>query len=199
MGLSPDHASTVPLVFNLDTSAITPQFHVVFDGWFTTVTTSIDDLPDFNSTTWAKMFGDSEYQFIRDEDDSQVDSEDSMTSEAITTRQNRVSKAMDTTMPPTPLPVSPPPSSPSTPSHHPSPVPSSSCLPALLTLLYHPHQLVPHLQLSTRGRNHTWLSPSNRGSPQDLKTPIHPSHLNRGSHLYQLFEDPTGHVSKDPC
>ena len=47
MGLSPDHASTVPLVLNLDTGAITPQFHVVFDDWFTTVTTSVDDLPAF--------------------------------------------------------------------------------------------------------------------------------------------------------
>ena len=110
MHVSPDLASTVPLVLNLDTGATTPQFHVVFDDWFTTVTTSVDDLPDFNSTSWFKMFRDSEYQFIRDEDDTQVDPEDSMTSEAITTGQNRVSKAMDTIMPPTPLPVSPHPS-----------------------------------------------------------------------------------------
>ena len=67
MGLSPAHTSTVPLVLNLDTGAITPQFHVVFDDWFTTVTTSVDDLPDFNSSAWLKMFGDSELQFIRDE------------------------------------------------------------------------------------------------------------------------------------
>ena len=87
MGLSPDHASTVSLVLILDTGAITPQFHVVFDDWFTTLTTSVDDLPDFNSSAWSKMYGDSEYQFIRDVDDTQVDSEDSMTSEAITTRK----------------------------------------------------------------------------------------------------------------
>ena len=135
MGLSPDHVSTVPLVLNLDTGAITPQFHVVFDDWFTTVTTSVDDLPDSNSSAWSKKFGDSEYQFISDEDDTQDDSEDSMTSEAVTTRQNQVSKAMDTTMPPTPLPVSPPPSSPSTPSFPPSRVPSSPHLPDLLPLL----------------------------------------------------------------
>ena len=42
MGLSPDYASTVPLVLNLDTGATTPQFHVVLDDdWFTTVTTSV--------------------------------------------------------------------------------------------------------------------------------------------------------------
>ena len=76
MSVSPDHARTVPLVLNLDTGAINCQFHVVFDDWFTTVTTSVDDLPDFNSTAWSKMFGDREYQFIRDEDDTQVDPED---------------------------------------------------------------------------------------------------------------------------
>ena len=173
MGPSSDHASTVPLVLNLDTGAITPQFHVVFDDWFTTVTTSIDDLPDFNSSAWFKMFGDSEYQFIKDENDTQVDSEDSMTSGAITTRKNKVPKAMDTTMHPTPLPVSPP-----------------LCL---------SHQLVHHLQLCHRGRNHTWLSPSNRGSPQRLRTFMHLNHLNRGSHLHQLFKDPTGRASKDQC
>ena len=71
MGLSPDHASTVPLVINLDTSTIKPQFHVVFDDCFTTVATSVDDLLDFNSSAWSKMFGDSENQLIRDEDDTQ--------------------------------------------------------------------------------------------------------------------------------
>ena len=43
MGLSPDHASSIPLVLNLDTGAIIPQLHVVFDDWFTTVTSSVDD------------------------------------------------------------------------------------------------------------------------------------------------------------
>ena len=90
MDLSPDHASTVCLVLNMDNGTITPQFHVVLDDWFTAVTTRIDDLPDFNSTTWSNMFGDSEYQFIRDEDDTQVDPEDFKTSEAISTRKNQV-------------------------------------------------------------------------------------------------------------
>ena len=63
--LLPDHASTVPLVLNLDTGAITPQFHVFFDDWFTTVTTSVDDLSDFNSTAWSMRFGDSEYPLLQ--------------------------------------------------------------------------------------------------------------------------------------
>ena len=37
MGWSPLHASNVALVRNLDTGAISPQFHVVFDNWFETV------------------------------------------------------------------------------------------------------------------------------------------------------------------
>ena len=153
MGLSPDHSSTAPLVLNLDTSAITPQFHVVFDDWFPTVTTSVDDLPDFNAAAWSNVFGDSEYQFIRDEKHTQDDPKDSMTSEVISTWQNQVSMAMDTPMPPTPLSVSHPPSSPSKPSLPLSPEPSSH-LPALLPLLCFRHQLVHHLQLNTRGRHY---------------------------------------------
>ena len=103
MDLNSDHASTVPLVLNLGTSAITPQFHVFFFDCFTTVATSVDDLLDFNSSGWSEMFGDSEYHFIRDEDDTQFDPKHSITSEDITTRQDQVSMAMDTTMPSTPL------------------------------------------------------------------------------------------------
>jgi hypothetical protein len=48
MGFSPLHSSDVPLVLNLRTGSITPQFHVVFDDYFSTVS-SIDkdtDPPD---------------------------------------------------------------------------------------------------------------------------------------------------------
>ena len=160
----------------------------------------LDDLPDFNSIAWSKMFGDSEYQFIRDEDDTQVDPEDFMTSETITVRQNQVSKAMDTSRPPTPLPVYPPPSSASTPSLPPSlPVPSSPMSPSSPPIAVPSPSIHTSPPVQHQRRHHTWLSPSNRGSPQALKTPIHPSHLNRWSHLYQLFEDPSGHTSNDPC
>ena len=199
MGLSPDHASPIPLVLNLHTGAITPQFHVVFDDWFTTVATSVDDLPDLNSSAWTKMFGDSEYQFIKDEDDTQVDHKDSLTSEDIITRHSRVSEAKDNTMPPTPLPVSPPPSSPSMPFHPPSPAPSSFTSPSSPPLLCLHLRLVHHVLLSTRGEKHTCLCHSNRGNLQGLKTPILLSHSNRGSHLYQLFDNTTGHASNDPC
>ena len=50
MGHSPKHASTVPLVLNPATGAISAQFNVVFDDYFTTVAAGTDQLPDFNSS-----------------------------------------------------------------------------------------------------------------------------------------------------
>ena len=52
LGKSPVHASTVPLVINPSTGAITTQFHVVFDDWFNTVSTNVEDLPNFNDGVW---------------------------------------------------------------------------------------------------------------------------------------------------
>ena len=73
VGMSPKHASSVPLVLNLQTGSITPQFHVVFDDWFATVSTNDDNMPDFNSDEWSKMFGESAYQYIQmDDDDDEV-------------------------------------------------------------------------------------------------------------------------------
>ena len=37
LGFSPDHASDVPLILNLSTGSISPQYHVVFDDEFSTV------------------------------------------------------------------------------------------------------------------------------------------------------------------
>ena len=73
MGLSPRHASTVPLVLNFDTGAITPQFHVVLDNWFATIATEVQDLPDFTSESWASLFGESVFQFIPDDEPAEDD------------------------------------------------------------------------------------------------------------------------------
>ena len=69
MGLSPKHASSVPLVLNPSTGYLSPQFHAVFDNWFATVSATADQLPDFTSNEWAKMFGESSYQYPLDDDD----------------------------------------------------------------------------------------------------------------------------------
>jgi len=46
LGWSPLHSSTVPLVLNLSTGHVSPQFHVVFDDWFSTVSSQDEDLVD---------------------------------------------------------------------------------------------------------------------------------------------------------
>ena len=66
MGASLVHASSIPLVLNPDSSAITSAFHVVFDDWFATI-----PLPDgyaFPDEEWQRLFGDSKYQFMLDDD-----------------------------------------------------------------------------------------------------------------------------------
>lgn len=53
LGFSPHHSSDVPLVLNLVTGHISPQYHVVFDDNFDTVIlhSSADDPPSF----WAEI------------------------------------------------------------------------------------------------------------------------------------------------
>ena len=69
VGRSTKHANSVPLVLNLETGYMTPQWNVVFDDWFTAVTTSVDDLPDFHADKWSKMFGTETHCIDDDEDD----------------------------------------------------------------------------------------------------------------------------------
>jgi hypothetical protein len=40
----------------------------VFDDWFATVSSDSSSLPDFNSDEWNRMFGDSSFQYLLDED-----------------------------------------------------------------------------------------------------------------------------------
>lgn len=130
VGFSPHHASCVPMVLNPQTGTITPQFHVVFDDWFDTVTTNVDDLPDYNTAEWYKMFGDSEYQYVLDDDDDFFDAPNPTPSDLhhhdrFISQQNRTASAMP---PNPPLNVLPPPSvPPPTPSGH--PVPSAPPMP----------------------------------------------------------------------
>ena len=63
LGFSPFHASTVPLVLNPRTGAITPQFNCVFDDWFATIATNLSDVPTFMEEQWQRLFGDSMFQF----------------------------------------------------------------------------------------------------------------------------------------
>ena len=114
MGHSPKHASTVPLVLNPATGAITTAFCVIFDDWFATVPSTMDLLLDFNSAEWNKMFGESTYQYPFDEDDLESMMMLTEPSETANVQQCyehhcAVEDAMDAAQPFTPLPVMPPP------------------------------------------------------------------------------------------
>ena len=116
MGHSPKHASTVPLVLNPATGAITTAFNVIFDDWFATVTLTMDSLPDFKSAELNKMFGESTYQYPFDEDNLESMTMPTEPSETANVQQCyehhcAIEDAMDAAQF-TPLPVMPPPTTP---------------------------------------------------------------------------------------
>mgnify|MGYP000681102589 CR=1 FL=1 len=130
VGFSRKHASTVPLILNLDTGAITPQFNVVFDDWFATVGCSDADIPQPMTPEWDRLFGDSTFQYPFDdemEDDAQHESSPAPSPEVIR-RQDRVRAADAQRRPPEPLTVPTPPRHPAAPTapsqvQEPSPAP----------------------------------------------------------------------------
>jgi hypothetical protein len=116
MGNSTKHASTVPLVLNPETSAITAQFHVMFDDWFATVTSTENELPDLNSAEWKHMFGESTYQHPLDDDVNDTKflglepltsghSSHSSPAKRYLSRRENVARAINAARPPVPLPV----------------------------------------------------------------------------------------------
>jgi hypothetical protein len=65
MGISPNHASSVHLVRNLQTGSITPQFHLVFDDFFETVFSEGEQEPD----VWPELVVFQRFANELDEDD----------------------------------------------------------------------------------------------------------------------------------
>ena len=61
------------MVLNPRTRAITTPYHVMFDDWFATVGSAPEDLPNFMSSEWQQLFGDSNYQFIERNNDVEQD------------------------------------------------------------------------------------------------------------------------------
>jgi Reverse transcriptase (RNA-dependent DNA polymerase)/GAG-pre-integrase domain len=68
LGLSRNHASSIPLALNLDTGHISPQYHCVFDDWYSTVAGNIDAGPDLDSPEWQELFAGSRFQYPFDDD-----------------------------------------------------------------------------------------------------------------------------------
>ena len=54
LGISPVHASTVGRILNITTGAVTPQYHVMYDEYFTTVTGKATDAI-FDSELWNTL------------------------------------------------------------------------------------------------------------------------------------------------
>jgi hypothetical protein len=68
MGFSNLHSSEVPLVLNLNTGSITPQFHVVFDDHFTTVSSIGQDNSPPNH--WADLCLENSISILEDQETS---------------------------------------------------------------------------------------------------------------------------------
>jgi Reverse transcriptase (RNA-dependent DNA polymerase) len=173
MGLSDKHASTVPIVLNVTTGYITPQFHVVFDDWFSTVTTSVDNLPDFNSPEWAQVFGDSFYQYPFDEEDEASLIVESAANDLPTQHEHNtmdnVATAFDKQVAVTPLPVAPPATTvfPTTP----LPVDRMQTTP-----ISRP-PIVPMSPTRERATNQNEVDSTSTNPSLIMRTPIPPQHL----------------------
>ena len=68
MGHSIKFGHSVPLILDLDTGSITGQFHVVFDDWFQTVSSTSSVKVNFDHDDWYKTFGLTAWQYIPDDD-----------------------------------------------------------------------------------------------------------------------------------
>ena len=67
VGVSPCHSALVPLILNPQTGKISPQLHVVFDNWFTSIL-SVGSVDAFDPSTWQDLFT-TRYQYLFDKDD----------------------------------------------------------------------------------------------------------------------------------
>jgi hypothetical protein len=123
LGHSPRHSADVPLVLNLSTGSITPQWNVCHDDYFATVTSSLEELPDFNDAAWARMFGTSTYHLPAHERDELSSAEELRRPSQL---QEETPNATADVVNVVPEPSAAPTPTPSTvPSAKPSPVPST--------------------------------------------------------------------------
>ena len=79
IGFSPEHSSMVPLVLNLETGHISPQFHVVFDDHFHTVSSlqSTDMIDDIFNSLYDNGKGKAYESFLDPDKESEGDRVDS--------------------------------------------------------------------------------------------------------------------------
>jgi hypothetical protein len=109
---SDKYVSSIPLVLSPQTGYITEQFHIVFDDWLATISASADKLPNFNDDCWLRMFKDSTFQYVLDDEDVDrliAESTDCKQGNDLLSRMQRVATALDNSTPPQVLPVAQPP------------------------------------------------------------------------------------------
>jgi hypothetical protein len=110
MGFSARYASTVPLTSNPSTGAFTPQWNVVFDDHFSTISSTSAALPDFGSDEWNDMFAESTFEFPFD-DDADLDWAKMEANEQAQVKaeveQERIAQRFDQQMSLTPLSIPP--------------------------------------------------------------------------------------------
>ena len=72
LGISKEHASNVANILNITTGSISPQFHVVHDDLFSTVSNSgamnIDD-KGFDEGTWRKLVSAGHERYVEEDFD----------------------------------------------------------------------------------------------------------------------------------
>jgi hypothetical protein len=131
------------LVLNLESGAITPQFHVTLDDWFATVVANLSKFPDFNSPDWHALFGESAYQYIPIDEDDEVQEVPPPT-EAEQARELQLDQLDALYLPAIPLDIPPPPTVPAVPPTIPAPVPTvQAAAPTNSALPATPPQLDP--------------------------------------------------------
>ena len=208
VGMSPKHASMVPLILSLDTGAITPQFHVVFDDWFATVTSDPTSLPHLGTPEWEKLFGERTYQYFQDDDNDSTPQPppDDCAHTPFLSRRQEIEAADQQQSTPQPLPVlapaettllpvamppaeTPPPASPS-----PSPLqreheqreytPHASPPPALFSPLTPPDSPLHPASLNQREKTPVKVPPSlnKPKSPPPARTTVQSPPLHRSNH-----------------
>jgi len=114
VGLSDRHASLLPLVLDLATKSITAQFHVLFDGRFSTISVPDDVEVDPTRPPWSNLFGDSIFQYVFDPADPTEHNLDPLSADtasseadAHASRRLDIADAYETVYPASPLAVRP--------------------------------------------------------------------------------------------
>ena len=107
VGLSKQHSTKAPLVLNLETGFISPQFHVVHDDFFATVSSSSDSTPDFTSDIWKNLFGSATHYLSEEIDNESPRSEDVIAQSRVQLRSDEIASRFDMQTPASELQVPP--------------------------------------------------------------------------------------------